>query len=149
MLEVARVARPHGVRGEVTVDLVSDRPERLAVGAALTTDRGPLTIAAVRPHGRKWLVSFAGVTDRTGAEALSGTVLRAEADPDAGGLWVHQVIGLEVVDSSGVIRGRVEAVQANPAHDLLVLEDGTLVPSVFIESVDDRVVVDAPEGLFG
>lgn len=75
-------------------------------------------------------------------------MLRASPDPAAEGVWVHQVVGLEVVDTAGVGHGPVAAVQPNPAHDLLVLEDGTLVPAVFIVEIEDRIVVDVPEGLF-
>ncbi len=95
-------------------------------------------------------MSFVGIEDRSGAEALAGTVLRAEPldDPDA--MWVHELIGCEVVDDTGVARGRVEAVQENPASDLLVLEDGSLVPLRFVVKGPDegRIVVEVPEGLF-
>lgn len=148
LLEVARIGRAHGIRGEVAVMLVTDRDDRLVPGARFDTNAGELLVEQARPHGRVWLVRFAGITDRTAAEALAGTVLRAEADDDADGVWVHQVIGLEVVDPDGGAHGRVVAVQENPAHDLLVLDDDTLVPSVFVVSVDDRIVVDAPEGIF-
>jgi 16S rRNA processing protein RimM len=136
------------LKGEVAVTLITDRDDRLVVGAEFVTDAGSLRVDAARPHGKGWLVSFAGVTDRTAAEALAGTVLRAEADATAEGVWVHQVIGLEVVDQTGTRRGRVVAVQQNPAHDLLVLDDDVLVPVVFIESIDDHITVDVPEGLF-
>lgn len=96
---------------------------------------------------------FEGVETREAAEALRGSVLRFEVvEGDTGAdeeLWVHEVIGLAVEDSAGCSHGTVVAVQPNPAHDLLVLDDGTLVPSVFIVSVDDRIVVDVPDGIFG
>lgn len=136
----------------MAVTLISDRDDRLVVGAELLTDDGVLRVDAARPHQKGWLVCFEGVTDRTAAEALAGTILRAETDTDTDtapeGLWVHEVIGLEVVETTGERHGRVVAVQQNPAHDLLVLDDDVLVPSVFISSIGDRIVVDAPEGLF-
>ena len=92
---------------------------------------------------------FEGIEDRTADEALRGVVLTAEADEDDGPA-VRDLVGREVVDTSGTSHGRIAEVQANPAHDLLVLDDGTLVPIVFV--VDDtdpaRLVVDAPEGIF-
>lgn len=145
---MARIGRAHGIGGEVSVTLISDRSDRVTAGAEFDTDRGPLRVVSARPHGRTLLVRFDGVDGRTDAEALSGTVLRAEADDAAEGLWVHQVIGRDVVDLDGVVHGRVVAVQQNPAHDLLVLTGDVLVPAVFIVEVEEHIVVDAPDGLF-
>ncbi len=62
---------------------------------------------------------------------------------------MHELVGSTVVDRAGVRRGTVVAVEANPAHDLLVLEDGTLVPMVFVvDQRDGDVVIDPPDGLF-
>lgn len=133
---------------------VSDRVERTTPGATLfaTADDGrvrPLVVTTARPHQGRWLLRFEGIADRTAAEALRGTVLSADAlpsDPDE--LWVHELIGAEVHDTTGARIGVVVAVQANPAHDLLVLDGGTLVPVTFVvEHERERVVVDLPDGL--
>lgn len=152
-LEVGRVGRAHGVRGEVAVTFTSNRPERHAVGAVLRTPDGrELVVAASRPHQGRRLVCFEGVTDRIGAEALLGTVLSAPP-LDAGVLddgehWVHELIGARVTTADGVDVGRVVAVEANPAHDQLVLDTGALVPMVFVTGHGrDAVVVDVPDGL--
>jgi len=148
-LEVGRVVRAHGLRGEVVVDLVTDRPERVAVGAELGTRDATLTVMASRPHQHRWLVTFAGVTDRAGAEALAGTVLYAEPIDVPDALWVHELVGTTVVETKGTVRGRVVAVIDNPAHDLLELETGALVPMVFVVSCAGGVTtIDPPEGLF-
>ncbi len=150
MLEVGVVVKPHGLRGEVVVDAVTNRPEaRFAAGAVLDSDGGVLEVVASRPHQGRWLVYFAGVDDRDGAEALRGRVLRAEAIEEEGALWVHELIGCEVVDTAGRTYGPVEAVEANPASDLLVLSGERLVPLVFVVSHDPagRVVIDPPPGL--
>ena len=150
LLEIGRVGRPHGTGGEVTVTLVSNRPERLAPGSELQTDVGTLRVAAVRPHNQRHLVTFAGIDDRDKAEALRGLVLRAAPIADADELWVHELIGARVVEVSGTDRGRVASVVANPAGDLLELVDGTLVPLRFVvDSVPgERIEVDVPDGLF-
>jgi 16S rRNA processing protein RimM len=79
-------------------------------------------------------------------------VLRAEAlpDDDPADLWVHRLIGSRVVEPDGTDRGVVEAVQDNPASDLLVLDTGALVPMRFLVDRDDedRLVVEVPTGLF-
>ncbi|MEO7555960.1 MAG: ribosome maturation factor RimM [Acidimicrobiales bacterium] len=150
LLEVGRVAKPHGVRGEVVVALTTERTERAAVGSVLHTDgHGALTVATSRPHQGKWIVAFAGVVDREGAEALHSVVLRAEPIDDPGELFAHELIGSPVVDLAGTACGNVAAIQANPAADLLVLDDGNLVPSVFLveRRQDGTVVIDPPPGL--
>lgn len=148
LLEVGRVVRPHGIRGEVIVELVTNRTERLAPGSRLRAGEREVEVARSRLHKGRFIVAFAGVTDRDAAESLRGAVLRAEplVDPDA--LWVHELIGSEVVDLAGRHHGRVEAVEANPAADLLVLSSGALVPMTFVVAAGEgRVVVDPPAGL--
>lgn len=148
-LEIGRIARPHGLRGEVVVELITDREERLAVGTRLETDRGPLVIEASRPFQHRYLVLFEGVFSREDADRLVGRVLKAEAIEDPDALWVHELIGSTVVEADGTERGTVVSVEANPAHDLLVLDSGALVPVVFVRScIEGRTLVEAPEGLF-
>jgi len=116
-------------------------------------------IVASRPHQGRWLVRFDGIADRSAAEALRGRLLTAEPlpatapAPDGGDaadtLWVHELVGARVREVDGTERGTVTAVQANPAHDLLVLDSGALVPVTFVTEHDaDTVVVDTPDGLF-
>lgn len=148
MLEVGRVVKPHGIRGEVIVDLVTDRTERLAPGSVLSTAEGPLEVVTSSPHMGRWIVGFSGIADRNGAETLRGRVLLAEPLDDPEALWVHELIGSEVVGPDGRSHGRAVALEANPASDLLVLEGGGLVPLRFVVSKEPgRVVVDVPPGL--
>ena len=153
LLEVGRVDRPHGVRGEVVVSLVTNRTERLNPGAELQTADTSLVVRRARPLERRWLVAFEGYGDRDAAEGLRGAVLLAAPLEDPTELWVHRLIGGEVVCDAGVARGRVTAVQANPASDLLVLDSGALVPLTFLVAVEGtgeaaRILVDIPAGLF-
>jgi 16S rRNA processing protein RimM len=153
-LVVGRVGRAHGLRGELAVTFSSNRPERAEPGAVLFAGDRELVVNASRPHQGRMLVHFVGVDDRTAAEHLLGVELTAE--PLVGGdgtldddeLWVHEVVGAEVVDRAGTPLGRVVAVEANPAHDLLVLDGGALVPMVFVvEQRDGELVIDPPDGL--
>lgn len=154
-LVVGRIGRAHGLRGEVAVRFTSNRPERAEPGAVLHVGDRELVIATARPHQDRVLVRFEGVEDRTAAEALQGLELtgdRLSGDDAALGedeVWVHELVGAEVRDRTGTVRGTVTAVEANPAHDLLVLEGGALVPMVFVvEHRDGVVVIDPPDGLF-
>jgi 16S rRNA processing protein RimM len=149
LVEVGRVGRPHGLKGEAVVRLITEREERVAPGAVLHSDRGELVVEASRRHQDRWLVRFAGYVSREGAESLRGLVLRAEPIDDPDELWVRDVVGAEVVlEGSGEIAGRCVALIANPAADLLELDSGALVPVVFVVGHEPgRVVVDLPDGL--
>jgi 16S rRNA processing protein RimM len=129
-LVVGRIARPHGVRGEVSVAVHTDEPERrFAVGSVLATDpaeAGPLTVATVRWHTGRLLIGFDGVTDRSQAEGLRGVWLtldsaQAESSDDPDEFHDHELIGLAVVTVSGEPVGRVTDVR-HFGQDLLVIE---------------------------
>ena len=150
-LEVGRIIKAHGLRGQVLVDLWSDRHERLAAGETLFSDRGPLIVLAAAIHQKtRFIVSFDRITTREEAERWRGVVLSAPRIDDTGVIWIDQLYGAEVVDQVGQARGVVVDVEANPASDLMVLDSGTLVPLTFVVSVEAnrRVEINAPDGLF-
>jgi 16S rRNA processing protein RimM len=149
-LEIGHIRRAHGLRGDVFVQLLSDDPARLVPGTEVRTRTLTLTVetARVASSGRR-VVKFDKIPDRTVAERLANEPLYAEPldDPDA--LWAHELIGSDVVEVDGTSRGRCVAVLANPASDILELESGALVPSVFVVSnVHGIVTIDVPDGLF-
>ena len=165
LLEIGRVARRHGLLGEVVVALVTNRTERLAAGNELQCrlpgrsqtfpGKGPggeervLEVRSSRPFQGRYLVQFEGVHSREAADELRDGLLYAPAVDDPEALFVHDLVGREVVEVDGTRRGTVVAVQANPASDLLVLEDGSLVPLTFVVGrEEDHLLVDAPAGLF-
>lgn len=153
MLEVGRIVRPHGLRGHVVVELWTNRDERVRAGAVLQAGARRLVVhssSRLPPSGgrERWLVGFDDLATREDAEALRDQVLTAEPLEVEGALWVHELVGAELWDTAGGLVGRVEAVEANPASDLLVLADGRVVPLTFVSRGDDgRLVVDGPEGL--
>ena len=156
---VGRIAKAHGVRGEVAVENHSDNPDRWEPGAVLFDESGrAFTVRAVRPHGGRLLVSFEEVPDRSAAEDLAGTLLVVPESwlpplPD-GAWWAFQAIGCDVVTETGRRLGTVQDVLAYPAQDLWrVVGDGgaeTLIPAVdaFVVDVDlvgrTAVVRDVP-----
>jgi 16S rRNA processing protein RimM len=149
-LEVGKVDRAHGVRGEVIVSLTTDRTERVEPGARLWIGDDEYEVVRSAPHQQRWIVTLSGVVDRDGAAALRGQVVTAEPLDDSDALWVHELVGATVVLPDGTEVGTVEAVQDNPAHELLVLDSGALVPVVFVadaSALPERVVIDPPEGL--
>lgn len=137
------------MRGELSVELSTDRLERVAPGARWHVRGRWVTVRAARPHQGRWLVSVDEITDRLAAQRWTNAPIYAEPIDDADVLWVHELIGARVVETSGRGRGRCVAVVANPAADLLELEDGALVPVVFVVDFHDGVVtIDPPAGLF-
>ncbi|MDP4504573.1 ribosome maturation factor RimM [Nonomuraea turcica] len=163
-LVVGRIGRPHGVRGEVTVEVLTDEPERrFVVGTSIATDpadRGPLVVAGRRWHKDILLIAFDGVTDRDEAEELRGTMLvidSADVEPsdDPDEFHDHQLIGLAVETVAGDPVGEVTDV-LHHGQDLLVVRrkgaDEALIPFVkaLVPEVDlegGRLIVDPPEGL--
>jgi 16S rRNA processing protein RimM len=144
---VGRIGRPHGVRGELSVQSRTDEPERrFAAGVVLHTDHPPrkvLTVRAARPHGNRLLVSFAEVADRTSAEALHGVLLSAEVDEaerpeDPEEFYDRQLLGLAAVTTDGRAVGVVSDVLHLPAHDLLAIRP-TTGPQVLVPFVSDLV----------
>jgi 16S rRNA processing protein RimM len=161
---VGRIGRPHGVRGEVTVEVRTDDPDlRFVPGAVLSTDpasRGPLTIEGVRWHREILLLTIAGIDSREAAETYRNTELLVPVadlprleDPED--FYDHQLVGLTARSTDGTALGEVTAVRHEGA-DLLVVrrpEGGevlipfvtAIVPAVDVEG--GYLVVDPPEGL--
>jgi 16S rRNA processing protein RimM len=151
LLEIGYIRRPHGVKGDTYVDLLTDREDRLAVGSRLWANGAWRTVTMSKRLPQRWLVHFEGFDDRTAVEALTNAPLLAApvaaADDDA--LWVHQLMGSRVVEAGGTERGTCVGVLANPAHDILELESGALVPVIFVTEFKDGVItIDPPDGLF-
>jgi 16S rRNA processing protein RimM len=151
-LEVGRIGKPHGVRGDLFVSFTSDLEQRHRVGAQLWLDPSgmgePLVIVASRAQKDRFVVHFAGIDDRNDAEKLTNKFVYAEPVEDFDALWVHQMIGSQVVDRSGHQWGQCTGILQNPAHDILEIEGGILVPMPFVLSCDGKVtIIEPPDGL--
>ena len=160
---VARIGKAHGLRGEVTVQVLTASPgERFTPGATFITEpaaSGPLVLRSARDHNGILLLGFEHTEDRTGAEALRGIKLLADVleDDDEEDAWYERdLIGLRAVTVGGEEVGEVTALESRPAQDLLVLRltDGrqarvpfvtAIVPEVDIAG--GRVLIDPPAGL--
>jgi 16S rRNA processing protein RimM len=168
---VGRLGRPHGVRGEVSVELRTDEPARRFADGARLAVRPPraggapahphLTVRTTRWHQDRLLATFEELSDRTAAEALRGSLLvatvAAEEQPeDPEEFYDHQLVGLDVVTADGRPVGVLAEVLHHGAQDLLVVRrggrDDALVPFVtaLVPEVDlagRRVVVADRPGL--
>lgn len=146
---VARLGKPHGIRGEFTVEVRTDDPdERFLVGSEFATepDIGTLTLTRARWHRDRLLLTFAEITDRTRAEEVRNTLISVEAedDDDDSAWYVADLIGLDVVEDGAVI-GTVADVINNPAQDLLeiTLSAGAEALVPFVEEIVPHVDIDA------
>lgn len=152
---VGRLGRPHGIRGEVTVEIRTDEPElRFAPGSSLFVQGGtrkPLTIESVKWHSGRLLVVFKGFADRNRAEELRGLILEVEVDTnelpsDEDEYYDRQLVGLAVLVNERLV-GEVIEVLHLPAQDVLVIaseDDRELLLPFVTEFVPE---VDLPAGV--
>ena len=165
MAVVGRVARPHGIRGQVIVNPETDFPgERFHPGAELFVNRAgraePITITTVRFQQLRPVIGLHGIDDMNAAATLAGAELRVPVDrlavlpPDT--FYRHDLIGCAVETSAGAVIGRVEDVEGTMAGSRLVVKANggaeVLVPLAaeicrVIDPAAKRIVIDPPEGL--
>lgn len=172
-ITVARVGKPHGLAGDVSVELRTDDPElRLAAGnqvllvtgakgegAALT---GRYTVAASKFHSGRFIVRFVEVVDRNGAEAIRGMFVESEVDPhelpdEEDSYYDRQLVGLSAKSVEGASLGQVVRVDHLPGQDYLIVKDSvgneTMVPFVreivpVVDLEEGIATIDPPTGLF-
>lgn len=161
---VGHVRKPHGVRGEVLIEVLSDAPDRFRSGAQLiasgpTFERRVLSVASARPHGGGLLILFDGLDDRDQVAALRGADLmvgaQAVGEAPEGAYYYFDLIGRTCRDRRSGDLGEVVAVREDGGGLLLEIRDATrtlLVPFVreYLVSIDERdrpIELDLPEGL--
>jgi 16S rRNA processing protein RimM len=169
-LVVGHVRRPHGTRGELVVESLTDHPGDVFVpGVVLRSadassdapdpDAAPLRVDAVRPFQGEWLVCFGGVEDRNAADRLRGLYLLIEREklpePGPGEARYWELIGVEVFTADGARVGEIVEVYEQRPADLLEVQTArgkVIVPFVadWVRELDvpgRRLVLDPPEGL--
>ena len=164
-LQVARIGKPHGIRGEVTVQVLTDAPEdRFIPGTQFLVEPasvGMLTVDSARWNKDILLLGFEEVADRNGAEELRGAKLfidtdTVDAEDDDEGWYEHELVGLDVRVGDAVV-GKVSGLRTLPVQDLIVVEapDGSEILIPFVEEIVPEVnvggkyiLVTPPPGLF-
>lgn len=163
-LQVARIGKPHGIRGEVTVQVLTDAPgDRFVPGAEFTVEPaavGPLTVNSARWNKDILLLGFDEIGTRNEAETLRGAKLFIETEEldedDDEGWYEHELVGLEARIGSRVV-GKVTALNTMPVQDLLMVTtpEGKEILIPFVEQIVPEVNVDGgfilltpPDGLF-
>ncbi|HET6680897.1 MAG TPA: ribosome maturation factor RimM [Gemmatimonadaceae bacterium] len=168
---VGRVRRPHGIRGEVVMEVLTDEPDavfasgrRLLVGDDAgdpLPDESPLEVLAGRPFQDAWLVRFARIVDRTDAESWRGRTMLVPTSeltpPDEDEVYLHALVGMRVERVSGEHVGEVSAYFELPHALLLEVRrepagDTVLVPfqEPIVAAIDGDagvIRIDPPAGL--
>ena len=143
-LAVGKLRRPHGVKGELLMEVLTDFPERLKPGMTLhtETEQRPLVLRSVRSHREGLLVGFEGYNTPEQAGELRNLVLVVSSAGSPrlpeGEYYQYQLIGLRVTNSDGQVLGRVTEILTTGAHDVLVVR-GEMGPEILIPMADPFV----------
>lgn len=163
-LQVARIGKPHGIRGEVTVQVLTDAPgDRFVPGTEFIVEpaaAGPLTVLSARWNKDILLLAFEEIETRNEAETIRGAKLFIETEEidedDDEGWYEHELEGLEVRVGEAVV-GKVTGLRTLPVQDLLVVTtpEGTEILIPFVEQIvpevnvaEKFILVTPPPGLF-
>jgi 16S rRNA processing protein RimM len=144
---VGVILAPHGVRGEVRVEVLTDFPERFDPGGTLWLDGAPVRIESSRAQGKSFLLKLGGVSNRAAAETLRGRELMAPRleELGEGTYYRDDLIGLAVVTKSGERLGELADIFSTGSNDVYVVrgQKGELL----LPATDDAVLeVDLPAG---
>ena len=146
---VGRLLRPHGVQGEIRMEILTDFPERLRKGRVVYVggERRPYQLAEVRQADKALLVRLEGIADRGAAELVRGLEVCIEGSRlpglEEGEYYYHQLIGMQVVDEAGRPLGVLEQILETGANDVYVVRpaEGAELLLPAIEEVILRVDV--------
>ena len=139
-LVVGFLRRPHGVKGEILMDVHTDFPERLRTGMTVYVDddQQPMVIANRRSHGKAMLVRFRGIKNPEDAGIYRNTWVYVPTanrpELPEGEYYHHQLIGLNVLTDDGKSLGTIVDILETGANDVYVVRDGTgkeiLLPAI-------------------
>lgn len=158
-LVVGQVVKPHGVRGEVAVEIMTDFPRRFALLDKVYLEGKAFALENFRLHKGRALLKLAGCDDRRAAEDLRGKLVQipvGEAMPlGKDEYYVHQIMGLKVWTTEGELLGQVSEVLSTPANDVYVVwgeGQEMLIPAiedvvVKVDLAERKLVVEPIEGL--
>lgn len=150
LLAVGQIVKAFGIRGEVIARSFADSPGRFLnlslvhIGPDERQTR-QVRIEQVHPEARGIRLKLAGIDDRTAAERMRGTFLFVDATQQVklpkGRFFVHEIVGMTVLDEEDRRIGRVREVLKLPAHDVYVVEENgreSMIPAVkeFVVGID-------------
>ncbi|MCD4549307.1 ribosome maturation factor RimM [Schaalia sp. lx-260] len=158
-MTAARIGPPHGLRGEVFLEIRTDDADIVVIGATFTTDHTQwptLTIESLRRSKNRVIAAFHEILTREDAEKVRGTALLIEEHAEENAWYPHQLKGLKAVNTHGQELGTVTGIHTGAAQDLLLVRTGRgtvmvpfvkqLVPTIDLEA--EQIIIDPPGGLF-
>jgi 16S rRNA processing protein RimM len=152
-LVVGKLGRPHGIWGEISMEVLTDFPERIVPEANfyVGSRQSPLQLQSCRPHKRGLLVKFEGFTLREQVAVLSNQLVQVRRDdrpplPD-GEYYLHQLLGLRVIDEENQQLGIVTDILSTGANDVYVIrsDDGVEILLPAIDSVILKIDLDTKQ----
>jgi len=161
-LDVGRILRPHGLRGELVLQPFSELVQILKPSTQihLGSKQTPVIVSAIRPHRSRYLLSIEACEDRNTAEKWRGEVVRIrfeDAKPLQEGVYYHwQILDLPVFTTEGDLLGTIVEILETGANDIYVVrseQDGEiLLPAIkdvilVVDLETPRMIVDVPPGL--
>lgn len=151
-LVVGKLRRPHGIRGEIIMDVWTDFPERLEKGGVVFVgqDYRPETIRSLRWHGRSMLMAFDAYQTPESAGDLRNLLVYVRADDrpplPEGEYYHHQLMGMRVVDESGELLGHLTQIMDTGANDVFVVRPQT-GPEILLPAIESVILdIDLEKG---
>ena len=151
-LVIGKLRRPHGIRGEIIMDVLTDFPERLKKGVLVFVgqDHRSETIRSLRPHGNSLLVAFQGydTPETVGVMRNELVYVRADDRPPLaeGEYYHHELIGLRVVDESGDLLGILVKILDTRANDVYVVRPQA-GPEILLPAIESVILdIDLEKG---
>ena len=150
-LAIGRILSPHGTKGELTVEILTDFPDRfkLLKTVYLGDHHTPTVLEGHRMHGRRVLLKLAGYDNRDDAGRLRGQLVQVPIDNaiplEDDEYYLYEILGLDVVTTEGEYLGRIEEIVDTGSNDVYVVKDGD--QEILIPAISDVVLnVDLDEG---
>ncbi len=166
-LLLGEILRPHGIRGELRMRMLTDYPERISAIGSVFVGRSPndsaakrYRVQAMRMHKNYGLLKLKTIADRNDAEVLRGLFVMVRLEDavplEDGEFYLYQLIGMSVVTHDNVLLGSVTDIIETGANDVYVVH-GTRYGEVLVPVTDEtiletdvaarRIIVRLPEGL--
>jgi 16S rRNA processing protein RimM len=145
-LAVGTLIRPHGIKGDLVMNVLTDFPERLRPGRTvyIGEEHQPFQITNARPHGKTLMIKFKEIDVREQAADYRGKVVyvRTENVPrlPTGEYYFHQLLGLTIVDEQGQVLGTLESILETRANDVYIVRtpDGS---QILLPAVEEEVIL--------